>query len=196
MNLTVCQYDGFSMQSTFIVRWPGTLSPIITFFEADSERSLYGGGRNSKRIYQFGKKQIIEALQVHEPDRNPGWYAVCLIANSVCFSALYALVALHIMNRHKCWSGTATNTTCWNPSFWPLHIQITLNTREFMWYKRKDEKNHLPQLARATATVLKRRVASEASTAAPLVLNGDITCLQQFSIQKSIVVNHPTKQKG
>jgi hypothetical protein len=72
MNLTVCQYDGFSMQSTFIVRWPGTLSPIITFFEADSERSLYGGGRNSKRIYQFGKKQIIEALQVHEPDRNPG----------------------------------------------------------------------------------------------------------------------------
>jgi hypothetical protein len=44
--------------------------------------------------------------------------------------------------------------------------------------------------------VLKRRVASEASTAAPLVLNGDITCLQQFSNQNSIVVNHPTKQKG
>jgi hypothetical protein len=72
-NLTVCQYDGFSTQSTFIVRWLGTLSPIITFFDADSERNLYGGGgRNSGRIYQFGKKQIIEALQVHEPDRNPG----------------------------------------------------------------------------------------------------------------------------
>jgi hypothetical protein len=62
------------MQSTFIVIWLGTLSPIITFFEADSERNLYwgGGGRNSGRIYQFGKEQIIEALQVHEPDRYPG----------------------------------------------------------------------------------------------------------------------------
>jgi hypothetical protein len=47
MNLTVCQYDGFSMQSTFIVRWLGTLSPIITFFEADSERNLYWGGEET-----------------------------------------------------------------------------------------------------------------------------------------------------
>jgi hypothetical protein len=55
-NLTVCQYGGFSMQSTFIVRRLGTLSPIITFFEADSERNLYGGGKKLWKDLPIWKK--------------------------------------------------------------------------------------------------------------------------------------------